>query len=184
MGEERLCFSMPSSSEFDHPEGLRLQQPQFEELEEPRDPGAVSLYQLWQELKPVEGLPPRSAFSFERIAELGLLGQFFVIEPIQGGEDWQYRLVGSQLRWLFGREATGRSFKQHYDPANAAERIELSNRVARSGQPIFLFARFLYRGRPGHYETMSLPVLSPDGQEVWLVGASFPYGDFVVDPHL
>ncbi|HLW28080.1 MAG TPA: PAS domain-containing protein [Kiloniellales bacterium] len=154
--------------------GVRLTRPQFVELEAPRSEGAVALYRLWQEVKPPDGLPPRSAFSFERIGKLGLLGQFFVIEPVNGGEDWQYRLVGSQLRWLFGRDATGRPFRQHYDELNAVERINLSNQVARSGKPIFLWARFLYRGRPGEYETMSLPVLSMDRQAVWLVGASFP----------
>lgn len=165
---------MNFSSDFDPRDGVRLLRPQFEELAAPRAAGAVALYRLWQEVKPPDGLPPRSAFSFDRIAELGLLGQFFVIEPLDGGEDWQYRLVGSQLRWLFGRDATGRPFKEHYDAANAAERIALSNRAARSGRPIFLFARFLYRGRPGEYETLSLPVRSRDEQEVWLVGASFP----------
>ena len=168
--------AMPNPKDDRPPVGVRLTRPQFVELDRPRAAGAVALFRLWQEVKPPDGLPPRSAFSFERIGELGLLGQFFVIEPLNGGEDWQYRLVGSQLRWLFGRDATGRPFREHYDPVNAAERIALSNRVARSGQPVFLWARFLYRGRPGEYETMSLPVRSIDGQDVWLVGASFPSG--------
>src|SRR5690625_7382683 len=148
---------MNFSSDFDPRDGVRLLRPQFEELAAPRAAGAVALYRLWQEVKPPDGLPPRSAFSFERIGELGLLGQFFVIEPLNGGEDWQYRLVGSQLRWLFGRDATGRPFREHYDPVNSAERIALSNRVARSVQPVFLWASFLYCGRPGEYDSLHTP---------------------------
>lgn len=146
------------------------------EIESPRHQGAVALYRLWQELKPVDGLPLRTDFSFERLGHLGILGNCFVIEPLDGGRDWRYRLLGSQITWLFGGDATNVPFSKHFDAEEAELCIRLSNRVATSGRPVFLFGHFRTGDFSGTLETMSLPVLGRDGAVVWLLGASFPIG--------
>jgi hypothetical protein len=144
------------------------------EIDAPRHPGAVALFGLWQSLKPAAGLPARNEFSFERMGELGILGNCFVIEPLDGGRDWRYRLLGSQITWLFGGDATNIPFSRHFDAEEAELCIRLSNRVAQTRQPIFLFGRFRTGDFSGTLETMSLPVLGRDGVSVWLLGASFP----------
>lgn len=144
------------------------------EIPAPRNPGAVALYQLWLSLKPEGGLPAREAFGFETLAGLGIVGNCFVIEPIEGGRDWRYRLLGSQITWLFGGDATNIPFSQHFSPEEAEICIRLSNQVAQSRQPIFLVGRFSPGDFSGDLETMSLPVLGRDGETVWLIGASFP----------
>lgn len=159
------------------PQRARLVGPLLEEMPTPRHAGAVGLHALWRELLPAGRLPDRSAFSMERIAALGLLGQFFVITPLRGGRDWHYRLLGSKLAWLFGRDVTGIPFSEHFFPAEAERCIALSNRAARSGRPVFLRARFVSGDHPGELETLLLPVRSPDRRETWLVGASFPEGE-------
>lgn len=144
------------------------------EIEAPRNPGAVALYQLWQSLKPADGLPSREEFTFEKLTELGIIGNCFVIEPMDGGRDWRYRLLGSQITWLFGGDATNIPFSQHFLPEEAELCIRLSNQVAQSGKPVFLFGRFTPGNFSGTLETMSLPVVGRDGSTVWLIGASFP----------
>lgn len=158
------------------PDRAHLVGPLFEEMPAPRHAGAAGLHALWRWLLSAEGLPRRADFTMERIAGLGLLGQFFVIEPLQGGRDWRYRLLGSKLVWLFGRDVTGIPFSQHFFPAEAERCIALSNRVARSGRPLFLRARFASGGHAGELETLSLPIRGSAGQ-TWLVGASFPEGE-------
>lgn len=158
------------------PDRARLLDPLFEELPAPRHAGAAGLHAEWRRLHSPEGLPRRADFSMERIAALGLLGQFFVIEPLDGGRDWRYRLLGSKLIWLFGRDVTGIPFSEHFFPDEAERCIALSNRVARSGRPVFLRARFASGGHPGELETLSLPIRDPEERETWLVGATFPEG--------
>ena len=144
------------------------------EIPAPRHDGAVALYRLWQELAPAGGLPARDAFTFERLGRLGILGNFFVIEPLDGGRDWHYRLLGSHITWLFGADVTNVPFTRHFDATEAELCIRLSNRVAQSRQPVFLIGSFRTGDFSGQLETMSLPVLGRDGSAVWLVGASFP----------
>ncbi len=144
------------------------------EIDAPRHPGAVALYRLWQEMTPADGLPNRSDFSFERLAELGIVSNCFVIEPLEDGRDWRYRLLGTAITWLFGGDATNIPFSQHFRPEEAELCIRLSNRVAQSRKPIFLFGRFQPGDFSGTLETMSLPVFGRDGNTVWLIGASFP----------
>lgn len=155
----------------------KLLGPLFVELEAPDCAGAQALFDHWQACKPPDDLPNRRDFPMEVIQRLGLMGYFFVIEPIDGGRDWRYRLMGVRMSWLFGRDVTGVPFREHYAPDEADRCIELSNEVAHSRRPIFLQARFIAGSYFGDLETMSLPVWSSDGGTVWLVGASFPSGD-------
>lgn len=150
----------------------RLDTPDFRIIGGPRHPKARGLYEHWLASKPDGGLPRRSAFDFEDVGRLGLFGLFFVIEPVDGGADWKYRLIGSRITWLFGNEVTNVPFRQHMAPAEAEACIALSNQVARSGEPLFLMARFVSGDHSGRLETMSLPIQSPDGKGVWLVGCS------------
>jgi len=145
------------------------------EIGGPRHPGAVALYRLWLDVKPAgDALPQRDDITFERLTELGIVSNCFVIEPLEDGRDWRYRLLGTAITWLFGGDATNIPFSQHFTPEEAELCIRLSNRVAQSRQPVFLFGRFQPGDFSGTLETMSLPVLGRDGKTVWLIGASFP----------
>lgn len=149
----------------------------------PVAPGAQALFRFWQDSRldsaglPAN-LPERDAFSFDALKRIGVLGQEFVIEPIDGGRDWRYRLVGAEIVWMFGRDPTGIPFTQHFKADEAALCIAFSNQVAQTRQPVFLRARFASAGHSaGLLETMSLPVWSRGRREIWLVGASFPAGE-------
>jgi len=144
------------------------------EITAPVHDGARGLYRLWQQLKPADGLPARDDFTFERLAALGILGNCFVIEPLDDGRDWRYRLLGSHITWLFGADVTNMPFSRHFDPDEAELCIRLSNRVARTRQPVFLAGSFRTGDFSGQLETMSLPVFGRGSDTVWLVGATFP----------
>lgn len=147
---------------------------QFVEIPAPVCDGAKRLFAFWQQQTPAGDLPGRDAFSFDALRDLRLLGHTFVIEPLDGGTDWRYRLLGSDIVWMFGRDVTNVPFTQHFEPAEAAQCIAFSNRVAQSRAPVFLTAQFVSNAYSGVLETMSLPVWSRQRDCIWLVGASFP----------
>lgn len=159
------------------PDRSKLIDPMFQEIPAPDGPKARGLYQLWRDLCPPGDLPSRNAFTFERIWEIGSMGYFFVIEPMDGGRDWRYRLVGARITWLFGEDTTNVPFSVHYFREEAEQCIALSNMVAETRTPVFLKARFVSGNFSGELETMSLPVYSPDASEIWLIGASYPTGE-------
>lgn len=154
----------------------RLLGPEFERLAAPSAPQTTALHALWRGFKDDAGgaIPPRAAFTFERMGDAGLLGHLFVIEPLDGGRDWRYRLLGSDIVWLFGSDVTRVPFSEHFAPEEARKAIALSNQVAETLEPLFLRVRFVTGDYSGELETMSLPVRAPDGEEVWLIGASCP----------
>lgn len=167
------------------PAHLSLLAPMFMEMPAPQAEGTRALYRLWCDSRRsggdrddgggLDSLPHRDVFSFETLKRIGVLGHEFLIEPADGGRDWRYRLIGAEIVWMFGRDPTGVPFSKHFIPAEAEQCITLSNRVARTGRPLFLQARFVSgEHSAGILETMSLPILSRDGGEVWLIGASFP----------
>jgi hypothetical protein len=153
-----------------------LLEPYFQESLAPQHPLAKRLYALWQAAERCDGLPTRDFFSFELLAENGLLGQVFLLEPIAGGLDWRYRLLGTKLVWMFGHDVTHMPFSTFLRPAEASQAIAMSNRAAEDRAALFLRGRYSYNGELGDVESMSLPVLSRCGGEVWLLGASFPTG--------
>lgn len=84
-------------------------------------------------------------------------GHEFVIEPVEGS-----------------RDPTNVPFTQQFIAEEAAQCIASSNPVAQSCLPVFLRAlrqRGPFRDAAG---TMSLPLRSRGGSDVWLIGASSP----------
>ena len=157
--------------------GAALLDPLLLPIPAPAVPGTQALFQLWRAAKGdgADDLPDRDEFSIETLKRIGVLGHEFIIEPIEGGRDWRYRLVGADIVWMFGHDPTGTPFTQHFVPFEAEKCIAFSNQVARSRQPVFLRARFVSEGHSASLlETMSLPVWSRGRKEIWLIGASFP----------
>lgn len=145
----------------------------YHPLEAPEHPKARSMFELWQACRRGDDLPMRDDFDFEELGARGLLGHVFVLEPLDGGRDWHYRLLGSEILWLFGRDLTNVPFREAYVDSEAEHRIALSNKAAQERQPIFLKGRYRSSLRSGTVETMSLPVWNRDGDDIWLIGASF-----------
>lgn len=160
--------------------GAALLDPLLAPIPAPVAPGTRALFQLWREAgsNSADGLPSRDDFSIDVLKRIGVLGHEFVIESIDGGRDWRYRLVGADIVWMFGRDPTGIPFTQHFVPFEAEKCIAFSNQVARSRQPVFLRARFVSEGHSASLlETMSLPIWDRARAEIWLIGASFPVQD-------
>jgi hypothetical protein len=145
----------------------------FEQLDVPHNRRAVKLYDIWCRHKPRDDIPRRADLSFEVMGAAGLLGRLFIIEPIDGGRDWRYRLLGCEITWLFGRDVTNVPFSRHFQAEEAEVCIALSNQVAETRIPMFLRGSIQSGRYTGVFETMSLPVWSRDRSTVWLFGGTF-----------
>lgn len=146
----------------------------IEPIEELSFPRAKRLWDYYESKRPEDGsLPLRTDLLFEELTDL--LPHLFIAEPINGGEDWRYRLLGTKLVYRFGRDSTKVPFSQHFEEDGVAEQaIALSNEIAAARVPRFFTAQFSNTdSSQTQLETMSFPILAPDGETVWLFGGTF-----------
>lgn len=147
--------------------------PFFERLAAPNGVQARALFGYWRSLATPPALPARTQIAMDELARLGCLDSVFIVEPIDGGRDWKYRLLGTRIVDLYGAEVTNIPFRDHMTSAEADEAIALSNSVRESRAPLFLRARFVSGTYSTPIETMSLPITGRDADDIWLFGGTF-----------
>ena len=148
------------------------------EIDAPENPLAHALFELYEEKRNIaRGLPFWREFELLEMVRLGLAKYIFVLEPVDAGTDWRYRLLGTEIVSRFRIDRTGQKFRDFIDPANAEQLIQVSNRIASSGASGFF--RLTPRNPEFSHlqiETMSLPIRNNTDEETWLLGGTF-YGE-------
>jgi hypothetical protein len=97
-----------------------------------------------------------------------------VLEPIDAGADFLYRLVGSILNDRIGRDITGMLVTDVYAEVAAKSYMAALNRTIANDAPVFLESRA--RGLLDDLrraEAVALPMKSPDGRAVWVLNCVF-----------
>ena len=138
-------------------------------------PPAVRLHDFYQDQRDTAGgLPPRSVFSLSAMQARGVAANMYILSPIDGGRDWVYRLIGTGICHRYREDRSWQTLRAFLSEENAERIIALNNEIARSGEPRFfnLLPREIYLDWLT-LETMSLPILSNDRSEVWLLGGTF-----------
>lgn len=132
------------------------------EVAEPIHPHSRLLLGYWKERRQPDGLMLRSAFNPLDMPQV--MGRMFVVEPVDGGADMRYRLVGTENEKRLGRNFTGALFKDCYQPEMAGDQIALHNRILETRIPAFLQGCFLGLDLEHvHYEAIYLPARGNDG---------------------
>lgn len=112
-------------------------------------------------------LPPREfADPFELREHLGYLQLVDVVhDPVR----FRYRLIGTRITALAGRDSTGRWFQDLYSPQFLDEAFKTYRWVVAEKQPLRVSATWQHVDK-GHirYEALDLP-LSADGRTVDLI---------------
>lgn len=111
------------------------------EADAPIHPKNRLILDYWHEKMSGDGVVYRgdvNPFDLRRI-----LGGIFIVEPVDGGKDLMYRLVGSENERRLGMKYTGKRFTECYGPRMAAEQIAFHARVFASGKPAFLRGRLV-----------------------------------------
>lgn len=147
---------------LDHESKSREVDYEVVEVGAPAHPKNQFLLAYWRSKAGPDGVVYRSAivpFDFRRI-----LGGVFIVEPVDGGLDLMYRLVGSENEHRLGVSYTGRRFTECYGKAMAADQIAFHNRVFAEGKPAFLRGRL--KGLDvefAEFEASYLPMRTEDG---------------------
>jgi hypothetical protein len=100
-----------------------------------------------------------------------VLGGIFIVEPVDGGADLLYRLVGAENEHRLGMKCMGRRFTECYAPDMAAKQIAFHGRVFATGQPAVLQGRLLGLDLEYvNFEAIYLPVHAEHGGRQMLGG--------------
>lgn len=132
------------------------------EVEEPAHPHCRALLAYWRARRQQDGLMLRA--DFNPLDMPAAMGGMFVVEPVDGGADMRYRLVGSENERRLGRKFTGELFTESYSPEMAVEQIAFHNRIIETKRPACLQGRFIGVDLEHvHYEAIYLPVRTASG---------------------
>lgn len=136
---------------------------QVAEAETCLHPKNRKLVDLWSASRAPDGFGDRAKLAPASL--LPLLGGISVAEPVDGGKDFRFRLVGTVNEERLGFVATGRLLTECYAPRMANELIGLHKRVLEKKTPVVLRGRFLgLKLEHVLFEAVFLPVRTEDGK--------------------
>lgn len=130
----------------------------------------------WHRLA-ADGAPP-PARRIDPTALRPAFGYMTVLEPIDGGRDFRYRLHGGALARMIGIDMTGRRLSEHPNHVHAAEFvIALFRAVRRRRRPLFSVRHLDGSAGARCRQTLALPFVDEVGDRVTrLLTATVPIG--------
>jgi hypothetical protein len=154
--------------------------PDSDEISIPKDqpahPGAELTFENWQEKHKAGGFVVGRDLPSRALA--GVLRNLAIYEPVDGGADYRMRVAGTGLVRRYGCDMTGMLLSQLYESSPFKRQHEAMTNAA-SGTSLFFDVRVMRAGRLElQYESLLLPVLSPDLTRRWVM-VGFFYPDWV-----
>lgn len=145
-------------------------------IEYPVQFGARLLFDHWQALDARGGLVVGRDVPSRKLASV--LRNLALFVPIDGGADFGARLAGTAYMRRFGCDITGLALPEIFDHSDLACRRAEFAEILRDRRPS-LFDVKLTRGDREvlRFETLGLPVTSPDRRETWILSGLF-YSDW------
>ncbi|UUX48105.1 PAS domain-containing protein [Nisaea acidiphila] len=99
------------------------------------DPAISRFMQLWEDRRrPDQSIPSRQAFEIEDLMEW--LGHILILDVIDGGADFHYRLVGTEIATALGRDYSGRRMSECTFGVSAADVIGEFGEVVAARRPL------------------------------------------------
>lgn len=149
--------------------------PDSNEISTPKDapahPGAKRTFESWQQKCQFGGfvvgrdLPSR--------ALVGVLRNLAICEPVNDGADYRMRVAGTGLVRRYGCDVTGLLLSQLYESRSFKSQHKAMAQAA-NGAALFFDVQVVHAGRVElQYESLLLPVLSPDFTKHWVMGGIF-----------
>lgn len=112
------------------------------------------------------GLPDRTSFGLEALHALGALPRVLLIDAIDGGTRFRFRLIGTALTAIAERDVTGRFLDELYPPDVYAKFKASLVWVMRERRPVRVVDTFEFSGKEFiGYEAMVAP-LADGGTDV------------------
>lgn len=136
-------------------------------------PTTRSLYQAWDAIRRGRSAPSRDELDLRAIKDL--LANVSVIERNPVKPAFTFRLAGTALRKIFGKELTGTGFLDLWSSVEQTTIAELASIVVSRHQPATVrFKGFANDGRVEGIEMIMLPMLHSERQETQIITAIAP----------
>jgi hypothetical protein len=133
--------------------------------------GAKRTLQNWQEKHQSGGFVVGRDLPSRVLA--GVLRNLAIYEPVESGADFRVRVAGTALVRRYGCDVTGLLLSQLYEPRAFEGQLGAMTKAA-NGAPMFCDVRVMRAGRLElQYESLQLPVRSPDLAQNWVMGGFF-----------
>lgn len=137
-------------------------------------PGSRKLFVHWESARAERAYPTREDFALTPVREL--MSDMVIIEKDHLRQTFKFRLAGSRVCGLFGRNMTGGNVLEGWD---AFERDVIGKHLdlsLRELQPVLIRMRFLTDTRQQvAAELIALPIQVRDSNRVQLIGGLFPF---------
>ncbi len=132
----------------------------------------AKLLDYWNELYAVAGVPERS--QIEPMAIRDILGDTFILER-DAGDKIQYRLAGTRLCAIFGKELKGEQFALPWRAEGRDSIVEIINSATKDSTIALIGSVATSKsGREISLETLILPLLQNGKKSVRMVGITTP----------
>lgn len=130
-------------------------------------PGLVELLEHWKTLRGDRLMPGRSDFDPTQVPRL--LSAICLVEVIDGGSDYYYRVAGSRLEEMCGQKLQSRRFSEITD-ADARESMTATCKACvQSAGPVVIKNQLREPGRDHMSITAIILPLSDDGEAVNMI---------------
>jgi hypothetical protein len=138
------------------------------------EPLLRSLKTYWDGQRQGRPMPRRAEIDVLELKPL--IGSLFLLDVLDGGRDFRFRLLGTELTARFGRDITGQTFSEAYRTADGTTSRWLRGvyaRAAKEAVPIWSRAPLRQVGRDFWVGTALHLPLSDDGATVnKIIGAT------------
>lgn len=135
-----------------------------------QDRRLAQLLEHWRALAGGRDLPPAEAI--DPAALIFILGWLMIIDPLDGGADFKYRLYGSSIAEVTGRDLTGCKISDSF-PEFAAFTSEIYRNAMRDRRPVLTRHTPPAQIAVSRWERLILPFAGADGGVArFLVGAA------------
>ena len=139
-------------------------------------PGSRHLFRYWESLRAERPCPRKDEIVLKNIVEV--VPNLAIVERDQAKKGWQFRLAGTKIYDLFGKEMTNNDALQGFD---SFERGVVSNCLDISQtrmQPCLVRMRFISEHNVViAAEMIGLPILDANDGKIQIFGGLFPFHD-------
>lgn len=131
-------------------------------------PKLARLFDLWNRARGARAMPARGDIDTIELREW--LGNLILVEAIDAGAAYRYRVYGTKLVDLFGHELTGKTVS-HFASARQPLIVGDYERVRRDRMPLYFDRPGVIRGEFARLQVLAVP-LSTDGTDVDMILAA------------
>jgi hypothetical protein len=139
-------------------------------------PGSRKLFVHWETARAERAYPTREEFALTPVRDL--MSDMVIIEKDYLRQSYKFRLVGTRVCALFGRNITGGNVLEGWDGFEGDVIAKHLDLALRDHQPVLIRMRFITDTRLQlAAELIALPIQVRESNRVQLIGGLFPFRD-------